>query len=269
MRFHRFGDNHMAKLHFSAASATLLAALILCSPAAAANITIDRDNINVSGLNNVINHGIMIDDEAVNVRIINHNGESTLEGSGSVTEQKRPIKTFDRLVLESIVDVKVKRSKTEKFSIIADDNLIDNVESSIQNGTLVIGTGGSFITSNAIDVVLEVPVLRHVNVKSTGTVTLEDVSDDNLELVISGTGSIHASGHVNQLTVSVEGTGDIDAFDLKADDVTVIVDGSGDAKVTAIQSLHATITGMGDLTYRGNPRSVQTDISGMGDVIKQ
>ena len=53
---------------------------------------------------------------------------------------------------------------------------------------------------------------------------------------------------------------------LKAENVRITVSGAGDAEVYASKSLHAVISGAGDVVYDGNPADVQREISGWGEV---
>ncbi|NNF18253.1 MAG: DUF2807 domain-containing protein, partial [Flavobacteriaceae bacterium] len=70
------------------------------------------------------------------------------------------------------------------------------------------------------------------------------------------------------LEIRMSGSGDLDAFDLEADDVEVQVSGSADVEVTANKSLKANVSGSGDIRYKGNPKKVDSRKSGSGDITK-
>ena len=57
-----------------------------------------------------------------------------------------------------------------------------------------------------------------------------------------------------------------DLFDLVAKNVEVSINGNGDAEIHATESVKAEVNGMGDVTYRGNPPTVEKQINGLGDV---
>jgi hypothetical protein len=64
---------------------------------------------------------------------------------------------------------------------------------------------------------------------------------------------------------SVKGSGDIDAFELRARDSSVVITGSGNCRISVVDKLRAKITGSGDVLYRGQPHISQS-ITGSGKV---
>ena len=62
--------------------------------------------------------------------------------------------------------------------------------------------------------------------------------------------------------------GDIEAYDLKADNVDATVSGAADIQVTANKSIKARVSGSGDISYKGNPVKVNTRSSGSRDISK-
>ena len=77
---------------------------------------------------------------------------------------------------------------------------------------------------------------------------------------------MNLSGKATDFEVSVSGSGDIRAYDLTAEFVDAQVSGSADIKVTANQMLKARVSGSGDITYKGNPKKIDTKSSGSGDI---
>ena len=64
----------------------------------------------------------------------------------------------------------------------------------------------------------------------------------------------------------MSGSGDIRAYDLQADFVDAQVSGSADIRVTANEMLKARVSGSGDISYKGNPKKIDTKSSGSGDI---
>jgi len=92
-----------------------------------------------------------------------------------------------------------------------------------------------------------------------------EVETGLLETKISGSGSIHLSGKAEDYTVSISGSGKINAFDVDAKHVSVKISGSGDCRVSTSESLDAKISGSGDVYYRGRPQ-INAKISGSGSL---
>jgi len=95
-----------------------------------------------------------------------------------------------------------------------------------------------------------------------------EIETGKLASKISGSGSIHLSGKTQDFTVSISGSGEINAFDLDAENVAVKISGSGDCRVTASESLDAKISGSGDVYYKGRPQ-INTKISGSGSLMSR
>ena len=103
------------------------------------------------------------------------------------------------------------------------------------------------------------------SISGSGDITLE-VEAKSLNASMSGSGDLRLSGKATDFGVSVSGSGDIRAYDLQADFVEAQVSGSADLKVTANQMLKARVSGSGDITYKGNPKKIDTRSSGSGDI---
>lgn len=70
---------------------------------------------------------------------------------------------------------------------------------------------------------------------------------------------IDLSGKTGEAFVENNGSGEIDADDLRADTVHAYVNGSGDVKVYALNVLHAVANGRGKIEYKGNPVTVNRE----------
>ncbi|WP_304350820.1 GIN domain-containing protein [Comamonas testosteroni] len=90
--------------------------------------------------------------------------------------------------------------------------------------------------------------------------------EDEIELEITGSGTIRASGEVIRLNVDISGSGDVKAKELLASIAELRVSGSGDIKAQATQSLSARVSGSGDIKVWGNPAKRDTRVSGSGEI---
>jgi hypothetical protein len=106
-----------------------------------------------------------------------------------------------------------------------------------------------------------------LDVSGSGDIEL-DLEASDIFADISGSGKIRLKGTADDQRIRVSGSGDYLAFDLIADDCVATVSGSGKVEVYVTGDLDATVSGSGDVLYRGTPTSVQSNISGSGDVKK-
>jgi len=73
-------------------------------------------------------------------------------------------------------------------------------------------------------------------------------------------------GQVDNLDIRISGAGNADTQKLKAKNVKVSISGAGNATVYAKESLDGNVSGVGNLTYYGNPEDADTNVSGLGKI---
>ena len=67
---------------------------------------------------------------------------------------------------------------------------------------------------------------------------------------------------------SISGSGKVLAAELETNRCDVRITGSGDVEINVKDELDANITGSGSVSYRGNPKKVNTHSAGSGKVRK-
>lgn len=87
-----------------------------------------------------------------------------------------------------------------------------------------------------------------------------------LETSVAGSGRINLSGSANTHKINLSGATFLDCIDLKTEQTTVNLSGAGSARVYANKVLEASISGIGKVTYGGNPVERKFDISGLGKI---
>jgi hypothetical protein len=92
-----------------------------------------------------------------------------------------------------------------------------------------------------------------VNLNGSSRVKLGPVRGEALDVAINGSGSLHTSGAVSKVKVSVNGSGDADLSALTSQVANLSVTGSGDISVAVSETLVADTTGSGSITVHGNP----------------
>lgn len=189
-------------------------------------------------------------------------------------------------------EVYVTQDSTYKVEIYGQSNILDQIETPIENGELRfqfrkfahigrhdrivvrvsmpringLGVNGSgHLFTNA-------PVTTTnmaLKVNGSGNITMSSLKGTDLSTNISGSGRIAVnSGDVVNEDVRISGSGDIDLLNLFAQNATVRTSGSGNASVYVGNRLDINISGSGNVYYRGNP-AVTTTISGSGRVTHQ
>lgn len=191
---------------------------------------------------------------------------SGIKGSGKMARDVRTVKPFSRVRITGGFDVFYQGGKEYRVELNGDDNIIPWISSDVSGEELLITAKKSFSTQSGIKVTITSPSLQALTIDGSAEVTLKDLRTPSFVLTTTGSGDITASGQVGDLTLKVSGAGNIDARQLLSERAVARVLGSGDIRVHARQSLQAEITGAGDITYYGRPRTVDRRVLGAGEI---
>lgn len=186
---------------------------------------------------------------------------------GSGVRAKKLIKTeaFSKITIAGGFEVEYQPGNFS-VEIEGDDNLINLPRLIVQQDTLFVSINQSYKTEQTLIVRIFSPLLKAIKVNGSSHVILKEVSGEKLLVDLAGTVDLVANGKVSHLELKLEGSGDADASQLEADSVTVTLNGSGDAKVNAHNELNASVFGVGDIVYFGQPKKITRKVVGVGDI---
>ena len=189
-------------------------------------------------------------------------------GSGVSATQTRDLGEFHALRIVGSSDVRVQVGEAQSVAVTADDNLIGDLTTDVENGVLVVSTRSntnlSFRVSPTVNI--SVPNLDAVFIEGSGSAQVEALKADSFRGEILGSGNLKVSGRAAQLTLRILGSGDADLSTLECENAEAAITGSGDARLACSQSLDVKITGSGDVTYAGSPKTTKKVITGSGSV---
>lgn len=214
-----------------------------------------------------------------------------VKGNGKTVTIERSVGDYDAVAVAGWFDVTLVDGNEGELTIKGEENLLEYIKTEVKEGKLVIKVqkgvnlkpsnwnSGIYVTvpveaidmvslSGSGDVVGETKIKSDnfkTKVSGSGDLSLE-IEASSVEASLSGSGDMNLSGKTNDLDVRVAGSGDIKAYDLDAEFVNAQVSGSADIKVTANQMLKARVAGSGDISYKGNPKKIDTKTSGSGDI---
>ena len=175
-----------------------------------------------------------------------------MEGNGRLVSEERMVREFDAVVLNGIGNVTIHpgagcmnnnhpgagccRDNDYQVVVTTDSNIVDLVTIEINRNTLYIDQQSfSGIHPTKLEIDVYMPVVRSVNLKGVGNITIND-------------------GNTSIFEVSLSGVGKIDARQYQCRNIDVRHSGTGDVIVWANDTLTGRLSGVGDIVYRGNPR---------------
>jgi hypothetical protein len=166
--------------------------------------------------------------------------------------------------------VRVRKDGAPRVVVTGPDELVNRVY--LSRGRLGVENnnwwGGNFSWNNRrLEVEITGVAPNEVSVSGSSQVTLADpVRERDFEVHISGSGSVNASGQVEQLDVHVSGSGNARLAALEARRGDLSVSGSGRVDVEAVEEAEVGISGSGQVRINGRPRALAQSISGSGQL---
>lgn len=214
-----------------------------------------------------------------------------ITGNGKIISVNRNLSDYDKIGVAGSFDVKLVKGKEGAVSINADENLMEYIETEVENGHLKIHPkkGYQLKSTKKIVITVSFEMIEAISLAGSGNVRSVDVlnaTDLNLNLAgsgeinlpvstknltshIAGSGNIKLSGITDVFRCEIAGSGNLEGDDLKATASHINIAGSGNVKVQAVSEIHANIVGSGDVIYTGNPAIEKSKSVGSGSIRKK
>jgi hypothetical protein len=192
-----------------------------------------------------------------------------VQGSGVRKIEKRELGAFTSIETTGAYEVVVTCQQAASFEIEGDDNILSIIRTNVRGNVLHISNDSDYHASKPIVVRISVPNLEAISTTGAGDVLIRDVKNEKLTIGSTGAARIEASGQTNFASISSTGAGKIDAEKLHAMSAKVTVTGAASVNVYATRELNATVSGVGEVTYAGDPPVVNKSVSGIGSINKK
>ena len=189
-----------------------------------------------------------------------------IAGSGNRKTEKRDLKSFNAIETSGAYEVNVNCQKPAGFEIEADDNILPLIKTEVRDGTLFVSNDQEYHSSKSPTLRITLPELLSVANRGAGEVRINDANSNDLRIESTGAASIDAAGKAKSVTISTTGAGNLDTSKVTAEKAKVHISGAANVDVYASDQLDVTISGVGSVTYSGNPKTVNKSISGIGTV---
>lgn len=193
-------------------------------------------------------------------------GQQMRTGSGEFSRDKRQLEAFHSVKILGGVDVNYRRASEQSVEITGDRNLLPLIKTQVGQGVLTVGSRDSYQTQVPLTLELRGPTLKSIAMLGAGDIVLKGLDEGSLKLELSGSGDVQAEGKVGHLSVDLTGGSDVDAKKLVSEQAEIRLTGSGDVNLTVKGALKVQILGSGDITYYGNPATIEKRIIGSGEI---
>lgn len=218
-------------------------------------------------------------------------GGERVNGNGVLKAENRNLTGFKGVSAAGGMDVVLIPGSQHSVRIEADENLLPHIVTELDGDVLEIEPqkGYNLRPDAGMRIYVTAPVFNTIEVSGSGNVTSQgriraenkletdisgsgsmklDVDAPEVDMEITGSGSVTLSGNTRRLRSEITGSGELYAFDLMSEQAEVEIAGSGDAQVFASKQLGISISGAGNVDYKGNPPVINQNVAGSGTVRK-
>ena len=180
-------------------------------------------------------------------------GKNAINGEGDVISKSFDFKDFDQIVINGHADVEFTQSSAYEVTVRTQENVLEWLDYKVDGTTLIIETKEHRdIRAKNYDLFIQAPQLKKLTVNGASDFNIKD------HLRMDG-----------DLTVQVNGAGDLDFDNVTCDSFSVEVNGAADANLHAIdirKDLKVQVNGAGDVNISGNAKDVTLEVHGAGDI---
>ncbi len=197
---------------------------------------------------------------------------SQIEGSGKVEKQDRSLPEFNRIEVGSAFTVFLTKGEPSSVIVETDDNLKEEIQTLVSNGTLRINSGAiknptslkAYVTApNITEIeltgaarlqssnVLSYPVLK-LNASGASRANVE-LNTQELNTAATGASRITLRGSANNHTSEVAGASSVNAMMLNTITTSTYVSGASKISVFAKNKLTADVKDAAVVSYFDNP----------------
>jgi hypothetical protein len=190
---------------------------------------------------------------------------SRIKGNGVIVTENRPTAEFSTIRASGAIDVQWS-SGQPALAVVADENLLPYIKADVTGNELRLYSDQSLAPTKQIKVTISSRALTDVRLAGAVSLSANQVTGQNLRIEAAGAVGITANGSVTELAAVLTGASKLAAGSLKTQSATITLTGACQADIAVAETLKASITGAGSLTYSGNPKSVERNVTGAGSI---
>jgi hypothetical protein len=219
----------------------------------------------------------------------NFNVGKSITGSGNVVKEQRNLNTFDKVTVCCGLECEIVQAADYKVTVEADDNLIRDIKTTVENGTLVIATDyTNYKNVSSKKIIVQMPIVKKLETTSGSSLTSSNLHGSNVRIktssgskmeitVESDTISLESSSGSHQrikgkaliLKTKSSSGSTIDAKDLMANEVSSESSSGSSTKTHPLLHLKASASSGSSISYVNQPKTISKEESSGGRISKK
>jgi len=216
--------------------------------------------------------------------------QACVKGKGPVVSKTFEPGSFDRVDMATAGEITVIHDGTDLVKVTSNENIINALRINVSSGKLHIDAKPMKILQKYDVLNIEVHTsakLRGLSTSASGNIRCTDCLDTQAELKTSASGGIEVTGIFDNLSAATSASGNITlkgaatnavyktsasgnifGFDCITQNTEARTSASGNIETTVMQKLTGSISGSGNIRYKGDPSQINVDDSASGGVEK-
>lgn len=213
----------------------------------------------------------------------------SVRGDGEVVEEVREVGKFSEVKVTSGMNVHFIQGDTSKVTVVADNNLLEIIETRVIGQTLEIKTLANIWSASSKKVVITTDNIRAIhgtagsNIYTDGRLLVDqlsirasagsnfrmDLTGQEIDISVSSGANVFLEGIVGMLVVRTSSGANVKAEDFRAEVSDIKVSSGANVWITTMKELTAHASSGGNIFYYGSPEKTNTSSSSGGNISKR
>lgn len=212
-------------------------------------------------------------------------------GNGDVTTETRTVDPWSTLQVDNGISVVVDAAPAGEVSVRTDSNLIDAIETTVENGSLTVKVEDGVILSLVTELVVTVDSDQLSSVTASGgssvqapiakgdaaqlvanggsTIEATGLEVETLDAVVTGGSVMMVEGKGTSLQLNLSGGSTAEAAPFATERADVFASGGASAEITATEQVTGNLSGGSTLVVNGGANTDAVTISGGSDLVSR
>ncbi|MDX2305295.1 MAG: PspC domain-containing protein [Microscillaceae bacterium] len=183
--------------------------------------------------------------------------------------EKADYEDFNEISAAGALTLKIHQGDSYSVNLIGDPEAIKSVKIEQHGDRLEFGLKNwDNHSEHPIIVEIVMPDLEGMELSGACLGEVEGFQQDEIELSLSGASRLNIRGETKRLDAELSGACTLNAHDFKSQEVGIDASGACQVQVWAERKIHIEASGASHIKYRGNPKNVQVENSGMSSISK-
>ncbi|WNJ18545.1 head GIN domain-containing protein [Pontibacter sp. G13] len=209
-----------------------------------------------------------------------------VRGTGEVISRTMDVDRFDGMAIDGVWSITLVQSSQSKVTVETDRALLPHIQILTQNGNLKVNMDVDNLEDvETFRLTIYTPNINRIELDGAAKLVSErEIQGSELAIELAGASQVelgldydavsvnmggaslvNLTGYAKQAKLDITGTGAMNAEGMDAERVKVSLSGAAFTKVSAIEFLDVSISGLGVVSYKGDPE-IRKDISGLGSL---